>query len=197
MSAVSNAIPGFVVETFLFACACGVIYRLWGGRFLIPKREIILPYQRGVLVQGNETIRVVGPGVCWVKPKQRLMLCDARPRPLQMIGFEALANDNAILRFSVSGEYAIADAGKYLAASSNAADAFIAQLQRTIKAAGHEQSGATLLASPEWLTDRVRELIVPRGEELGIILMNFHVWDMTPYGYLQLSSPQMDTGLVH
>jgi hypothetical protein len=82
LESVPEIMLGVAVEAVMLAIVGGVIYRTLAGRFLVPKREVILPNQSGVIVQDERTVRVVGPGPCWIRPKQRIVLCDMRPRPI-------------------------------------------------------------------------------------------------------------------
>ena len=50
-----------------------MLYRALAGRFLIPKREIALPYHRGVLIKKNGQTKVVEAGRRWVWPGERLI----------------------------------------------------------------------------------------------------------------------------
>jgi hypothetical protein len=60
---IPEIVAGVAVEVVMFAIFAGVIYRFFSGRFVIPKREIVLPNQRGVIVEGERIVRVAEPGI--------------------------------------------------------------------------------------------------------------------------------------
>ncbi len=99
LDSIPEIVAGVAVEVVVFGIAVGVIYRFFSGRFLIPKREIILPNQRGVVVQGENILRVAEPGSCWIRPKQRIVLCDMRP---DLFKWLALKSSAAMLALYVS-----------------------------------------------------------------------------------------------
>ena len=117
---ISDIVIGAVVEVGFVALLGAFVYRNFAGRFLIPKRETVPSYQKGVLLRGDAPARVVEPGSCWVRPGSRLMLCDMRARALQIENFEVLTADNGVVRLNLSGEYKIADPDLFIAASGNA-----------------------------------------------------------------------------
>ena len=73
---------GVLVESAIALGIGGLLYRAFAGRFLIPKRETVLPYHRAVLIKKSGETKVVGSGRRWVRPGEKLITCDARPRTL-------------------------------------------------------------------------------------------------------------------
>jgi len=177
LDSIPEIVAGIAVEVVVFGIAAGVIYRFFSGRFLIPKREIILPNQRGVVVQGEKIIRVAEPGSCWVRPKQRIILCDMRPRPLQMAGLEIICSNEGIVRLSLSARYQIADAAAYYIGSSNAGDAIFVELRRSIASAARQQLSSAIVAAPEAFAQRVREAAAPAAARLGLQISELDIWD--------------------
>jgi regulator of protease activity HflC (stomatin/prohibitin superfamily) len=174
---IPEIVAGVAVEVVVFGIVAGVIYRFLSGRFLIPKREIVLPNQRGVVVQGENILRVAEPGSCWIRPKQRIVLCDMRPRPLQMAGLEIICSNAGIVRLSLSGRYQIADAAAYYTGSSNAGDAIFVELRRAIAWAARQQSSSAIVAAPEAFAQRIREAAAPAASKLGLEISELDIWD--------------------
>ncbi len=196
-----EVVAGVGVEAFIFAMALLVLYRFIGGRFLIPKREIILPNQRGVVVRDDQIVRVAGPGSCWVRPRQRLVLIDARPKPLQIAGVEVIGSDGGIVRLSLSAEYQVADPAVYYSSSANAADAFFVQVRRVINVAARQQKGSALAASPEDFCRRVLYDLEEPAKRLGLAMVNLDVYEALPLGSLRVPDEHEfefpDSGMVH
>ena len=192
---------GVAVEVLIFGLALLLLYRFLGGRFLLPKREIVLPNQRAVVVKGDQVVRVAGPGTCWVRPRQRLVLIDARPKPLQMAGFEVLGSDQAVVRISLSAEYKVADAAVFYTSNASASDALFVQLRRAVNLAARQVPGATLIASPEQFSARVLKDIAEPAAKLGLEIDQLDIYEAVPLGFLRAAAePQFefaDSGLVH
>jgi hypothetical protein len=197
MEPVLQTLSGFV---FLLVLLAIVLSRVLTGR-VFPKREIILPNQRGVLVKNDEVVRVAGPGVCWVQPRQRLVLIDARPKPLQMTGVEVLGSDQAVVRLSLSAEYKVSDAAVNYTSSANASDALFVQLRRAINLAARQLSGSALAASPEQFSSRVFRDLAEPAARLGLEIVQMDIYEAVPLGFLRTQAePRFefpDTGLVH
>lgn len=197
MNSVPEIIGGVAVELGLAVLFGVTAYRLLAGRFLIPKSEMVLPNQRGVIVQGDRQLRVVEPGRCWVRPGQKLILCDARPRKLQIEGFEVLSADGAVLRLSLAGEHVIADPMAFLRGSSNAGDALYFELRRLLTITAREQVGTRITASPEGFQELIRERANQALEPLGLKITTLQIWNIFERGRLQPEMELPPTGLVH
>jgi len=197
MSTVLEDVLGVAVEGFLLAAFAGTLYRLMSGRFLIPKRTSILPYECGVVVKGSQTIKTVGPGTCWIRPKQRIVLCDMRPRPLQLLGIETLAADGGIVRLSLSGEYAITNPESFIRVSREAGNTFVAAVRRAISDAVREHSSLVLVANPELLVVRLRELIKPTSKKVGMDFLTLEAWEVLHTGWLRQQPEEKTIQLLH
>jgi len=182
LESVPEIIAGVAVEVVLLGIFAGVIYRFFSGRFLIPKREIVLPNQRGVIVQGDKVVRVAEPGTCWVRPKQRIILCDMRPRPLQMTGLEVMCGKSGVVSLSLSGQYRISDAAAYYTGSSNAGDAIFVELRRSIATAARQQSCSAIAGAPDVFAMRVREVATPVAMKLGLEIFELDIWQALALG---------------
>jgi hypothetical protein len=177
LDSIPEIVAGVAVEVVVFGIAASVLYRFLSGRFLIPKREIVLPNQRGVIVQGESIVRVAEPGTCWIRPKQHIIVCDMRPRPLQMAGLEIICGNAGIVRLSLSGRYQIADAAAFYIGSANAGDAIFVELRRSIAAAARQQSSSMIVAAPEAFASRIREAAAPAAARLGLEITELDIWD--------------------
>jgi hypothetical protein len=177
LDSIPEIVAGVAVEVLVFGIAASVLFRFLSGRFLVPKREIVLPNQRGVIVDGEKIVRVAEPGACWIRPKQHIILCDMRPRPLQMAGIEIICSNAGIVRLSLSGRYQIADAATYYIGSTNAGDAIFVELRRSIAAAARQQSSSAIVAAPEAFAQRIRETAAPAAARLGLEISELDIWD--------------------
>jgi regulator of protease activity HflC (stomatin/prohibitin superfamily) len=173
---------GATVELVLAAVAIGVLYRVWGSLFAVPKRFKVLTFQRGVILKGEEVEKVVGPGSYWITPKRTLVLCDMRPKPFQLAGLELVSADGMGMRLSFGVEYQITDAASFLTRSSDTYAAFYIDLRQAIRIAVREQSSRNLMNETETLTARIREMIADRSEHLGVGLFKLDVWEMVMLG---------------
>jgi hypothetical protein len=177
LDSIPEIVAGVAVEVAVFGIAVGVLYRFCSGRFLVPKREIVLPNQRGVIVQGEKIVRVAEPGTCWIRPRQHIIVCDMRPRPLQMAGLEIICGNAGIVRLSLSGSYKVADAATYYIGSANAGDAIFVELRRSIAAAARQQSSSAIVTAPEAFAQRIRAAAAPAAARLGLEISELDIWD--------------------
>ena len=198
MDSAAEIAAGVLVELVVAGILLAVLYRNLAGRFLIPKREMVLPDQRGVIVAGDRQLRTVEPGRCWVRPGQKLLLCDVRPRKLQVEGFEAISSDGAVLRFSVSGQYAIADPMAFLHASGNAGDALYFDLRRLLTTMAREQSSFAITSGREAFCNTLSQRLSRAVEPNGLSILSLELWDLFQRGWLQRpDKPSESVGLVH
>ena len=199
VESVAEIIAGVAVELGIVVIAGGVIYRFFAGRFLIPKREIILPNQRGVLVRGEEHIRVLEPGACWIRPKQKLLLCDVRPRTLQIEGFDVLSSDGAILRLSATGDYVVSDPLLFFKASGNARDAMYFELRKALTTCSREMA-ATVIHQTEGakvLAERTAASASGASKRLGLEMTSLEIWEVYERGWNRSAPDTFQAGLVH
>ncbi|HEY5329992.1 MAG TPA: SPFH domain-containing protein [Acidobacteriaceae bacterium] len=185
LESASEIIVGVGVEAVLFAIVLAVIYRFLSGRFLVPKREIVLPNQRGVIVEGERVVRVAEPGTCWVRPKQRIILCDMRDRPMQLAGMEVVGSDNGIVRITLIAEYRIADASVYYTRSTNANDALVLQIRRALIVTARGQASVNIVAAPLVFAARILEVAAPDAAKLGFEIVDVQIVEAIALGWLQ------------
>lgn len=173
----SDLITGILLDLSIFGFAVAVIYRVLGGKFLLPKRESVLPYQNGVIVRGDQVLRVVPPGACWVRPKERVVLCDIRPRPLEISNFEVFSGDGAIVRLNLSAEYKVSDPAVFMIASTHAADALVSQMRRVIVTSARVLDSATIMSAPDVLANKIVDQMPEPARKLGFSVSSVQVWD--------------------
>jgi regulator of protease activity HflC (stomatin/prohibitin superfamily) len=183
LDSVPEIVAGVSVDGILLGICLGLIYRFFSGKFLIPAKHFVLPNQNGVIVQGEQVLRVAQPGRCWVRPKQRIILCDMRPRHLQMVAVELICKDNGIVRLSLSAEYCIADAANYYSGSTNAGDAIFVALRRCIFTVSRQQQSATIVSVPEAFGAIVRDVFAPETSKLGLKITSLNIWEALHVGW--------------
>ena len=186
MTSVKDVAIGIVVEAGIFSLAGAFVYRTLAGRFLIPKREMVLLFQKGVLLRGDQRVRVVEPGTCWVRPGHKLILCDVRARALQLEGLEVLTGDGGVLQMNLSGEYRVSDPSAFVCASSNAGDKMIFDLRQTTKVVSRNWTAALLqqVGGAELLAGRVLEQVNTLSGAVGLELTSLKVWDIFQRGWV-------------
>jgi hypothetical protein len=203
MESTPEILTGIAVEVGLFVLVLGTVFRLLSGKFLVPSRMVILPNQRGVIVQGDRVVRVAEPGTCWVRPNQRVVLCDMRIRSLHLVGIEIISSDSGIVRLSISGEFKIADPIVYYSISAQANDTLYVQVRRCIPVIARQMTSANIVAVPELVATRLREAAASEAANLGLEITTLQIWEATSLGWLrpvQSSLPEPDEGskdLVH
>ncbi len=165
MSSPAEIAAGVTVELFLAALAIGLLYRVWGKIFAVPRRQSVLAFQQGVVLREGQVEKVLTPGTYWITPKRTLVICDMRPKPFQIPAQEMLTADGMGVRMSLGGEYRISDGALFLAESS---DAF-----------------AALYLGQAPLTSRIKELLIPRATQLGVEMTKLEIWEAVPIGWLR------------
>jgi regulator of protease activity HflC (stomatin/prohibitin superfamily) len=190
MSRLGNFLLACVVEIFFVALALGglgvalgLLYRLWGGFFPTPSRKTVLAFQQGVVVLENKVERLVGQGSHWITPKRTLIVCDVRPVPFQVANQQVQAADGMQLRVSLGGEYLITDAAKFVAQNSSSFDALYLELRQALRTAAREFEGHSIMNDQSALIIRVKELTIPRADQLGLELTQIEMWEATPLGW--------------
>ena len=198
MPSFEDIVIGTTVEVFLFSVAAGIVYRVWGGVLPFPKKHKVLPFQRGVVLNGEEVERVVGPGSCWITPKRTLIVCDTRPKPFQLAGLELVAADGVAIRLSLGVEYQIVDPGSFVTRSSDPYAAFYVELRQAIHIAAREKSGRNLMNEQDMFVARIKTLVASRSAELGVALTQFDIWEMVALGWVQPPSEiDPETPTIH
>lgn len=203
LESVSEIVAGVAVEVGLLVMVAGVVYRFLSGRFLIPKREMVLPNQRGVIVEGDRIVRIAEPGTAWVRPKQHIILCDMRVRPIQLAGVEVIGADNGIVRVSLTVEYRIADAGVYYTRSTNANDALFVQVRRALIVTARQHASANIVLAPSSFATALLDALSPEAARLGFEVTDLQVVEAISLGWLRhaggnLPGPEDISGaLVH
>jgi hypothetical protein len=185
MSKVGELLVGFTVELFFLLLAVGILWRVWSSFLPAPRRQRILALQRGVVLLNNQVEKVLEPGSYWITPKRTLVVCDMRPNPFQIAGQEVQAANDMLLRLSLGGEYEISDPAKFVSQNSNSFDAFYLELRQALRTAAREFDGHAIIAEQSALIARVKELTVPRGDQLGVELTQLDAWETTPIGWFR------------
>jgi regulator of protease activity HflC (stomatin/prohibitin superfamily) len=185
MSKVGELVVGSTVELFFLLLAVGILWRVWGSFLPTPQRQRILAFQRGVLLLNDKVEKVLAPGSYWVTPKRTLVVCDMRPKPFQVATQDIQAADEMLLRISLGGEYQISDPAKFVSQNSNSFDAFYLELRQALRTAAREFEGHSIIAEQSALIARVKELTIPRGDQLGVDLIQLDAWETTPIGWFR------------
>jgi regulator of protease activity HflC (stomatin/prohibitin superfamily) len=176
---------GVTVELFLAALAIGLLYRVWGKIFGVPRRQSVLAFQQGVVLREGQVEKVLNPGAYWITPKRTLVICDMRPKPFQIPAQEMLTADGMGVRMSLSGEYRISDAALFLAESSDAFAALYLEIRQALHIAVKESDSNAILRGQAPLTSRIKELMVPRATQLGVEMTKLEIWEAVPIGWLR------------
>jgi regulator of protease activity HflC (stomatin/prohibitin superfamily) len=185
MASSTEVAVGVTVELFLAALALGLLYRVWGKIFAIPRRQTVLAFQQGAVLLEGRVEKVLKPGRYWITPKRTLVICDMRPKPFQILAQEMLTADGMGVRMSLSGEYRVSDSALFLAESSDAFGAFYLEIRQALHLALKEFDGESIFSGQALLTSRIKELLVPRATQLGIELTKLDVWEAVPVGMLR------------
>jgi regulator of protease activity HflC (stomatin/prohibitin superfamily) len=185
MGSAGEVAIGVSVELILAAIALGVLYRFLGRFVSLPHRQDILSFQRGVLLHGERVEKVLSPGTYWIKPKRTLMLCDMRPKPFQVLAQELTTADRMSVRIGLVGEYRVAAPESFLVQSSDSFGALYLDMKQALRTAASELDSETFLSGASPLVMRIRELLVPRSQQLGIELVQLEISESVPIGWLE------------
>jgi len=185
MSNTAEVVAGVAVEIAFVAVAAGLLVRLWGRFFAVPQKQKVLAYQRGVVLRGDRTDKVVEPGVHWITPKQTLVLCDMRARPFQVASQELIASDGMAVRISLGGEQRIVDPAAFVRESSDGYGTFYLELRQAIRVAVGEHIGDAILGGSASLPARIRELLEPKAVHLGLEIASLDVSEAVPLGWVR------------
>ena len=172
-----------VVELLLATIAALVIYRLLASVVPVPKRQVVQAFQRGVVLRENKVETTLEPGVYWIAPKRRLILCDIRPTPFQVSAQELLTADGMGVRVSLAGEYRVTNPALFASQSSDSFAAFYLQLKQTIRVAAGEIDSGDFFTGQAQLTARLKELVLPRETQLGIEMTRLELYEAVPIGW--------------
>jgi len=146
-------------------------------------------------MQGDHPLRVVEPGGCWVRPGQKVVLCDIRPRKLQLEGFEVLTADNVLLRISLSGEYSVDDPIVYLQGSSNANNALYFELRRLLTTTAREQVSQRIMGAQDAFQLAILDRTNRAVQTLGLRIASLQIWNIFDAGRIHI--PSEPEGLIH
>jgi regulator of protease activity HflC (stomatin/prohibitin superfamily) len=193
MSTVPEIVAGTAVEVVIFGVAGGILYRVWRGASFLPQRRTLLPFNRGVVMDGERVVKVLDPGSYWIKPRQTIVPVDVRPRPFQTTPRELLTADKQGLRIRFSGDYRVVDPALFVSGTSDGHAAMYLSLEREIGRAVAELDRAEILDSQISLADRTRERIEPRAAELGIVINHLEIADLIPIAWVQRACEQDDS----
>jgi regulator of protease activity HflC (stomatin/prohibitin superfamily) len=180
-----DLVAGLLVELFVLFLALWILYRVWSNFLPVPQRQRVSALQQGVLLLNNQVEKVLAPGTYWVTPRRTLIVCDMRPRPFQVSDQQVQAADDMHLRISLSGEFQISDPGRFVSQNSNSFDAFYLELRQALRSAARELDGQSILSEQSALLARVKELVLPRGDQLGVELNQLDVLQTTPLGWFR------------
>lgn len=183
MSTPAEIAVGITVEVFLAALVIGLLYRVWGRIFAVPQRQVVLPFQRGVVLQRGQVEKELSPGTYWITPKRSLLLCDMRSKPFQVPAQELLTSDGMGIRMSLGGEYRVVDPVLFLTQNSDAFGAFFLEVRHALHLAVGELNNEVVLKKRDALIPRIKELLVPRATQLGIEMTQLDVWEAVPIGW--------------
>jgi regulator of protease activity HflC (stomatin/prohibitin superfamily) len=173
---------GAAVEVVIFGVAGGILYRVWRGASFLPQRKTLLPFNKGVVLEGERAIKVLDPGSYWIKPRQSLVPVDVRPRPFQTASRELITADNLGIRIRFSGEYKVIEPASFVLASTDGHGAFYLALEREITLTVIESKRVEILEARISPADRVKERIEPQASNLGITVSNLEVSELIPIG---------------
>ncbi len=185
MSTVLEDVAGAAVEVVISGIAALVLYRLSKHASFLPQRKLLLPFNRGVLLDGERVVKVVEPGRYWVKSKQTLVAVDVRSRPFQMESRDLLTADGQGLRVRFNGSYKVIDPALYLSESNDGKAALYLSLEREIGHAIGELNRSDVLTGLVSPVDRVKERIEPRAAQLGMTVTHLEVSDLLPISWMQ------------
>jgi regulator of protease activity HflC (stomatin/prohibitin superfamily) len=177
-------LAGVAVELALVVLAGMVIRRVLGQLSFLPSRGKLLPFNRGVILNGDSVERVVEPGACWIAPGRTLIPVDIRPKPFQVAAREVITVDNGAFRVAFGGEYKVIDPSLYVTESSDAFGTLYVALERVISSAAQEQDADTLLNTPSVYAERIQELIEPRAAQLGLRVTALEVSSAISLGWV-------------
>jgi regulator of protease activity HflC (stomatin/prohibitin superfamily) len=184
MNNAAEIVVGALVELVFLTVVLAVLYRVGLWFSLVPKRQIVPEFQRCVVLRNGRVEKILEPGAHWVSLKGRLILCDARPTPFQL-GQEMLTSDGLAVRVSLGGEYVVKDPASFVTESTDSFGVFFLELRQALRLAVGEIPSAKFLAGQAELPDRLRELLAPRGSQLGIELTRIEVLEAIPIGWLR------------
>lgn len=185
MSSVWEFAAEFALELLIAAVALGLLYRLWGAVLPIPHRELVLEFQRGVVLRKGVVEKVLGTGTHWISPGRTVVLCDMRKKPFQVSGQHVLSADGMNLRISMGGEYRICDPAAFVIESTDAFSSFYLEVCQALRVAASEFQSEAVLSAQAPVATRIRELVVPRGAQLGMEIAQLDVFETVPLGWVR------------
>jgi regulator of protease activity HflC (stomatin/prohibitin superfamily) len=180
MADVAEILIGAVIETAVAVFIGGIIYRSLGNTLGLPSPNKVLPFQRGVLMKGEEVERILGPGRHWISPKRTFFLCDVRPKPFQLNSQDIQCADGRWVRVSMRGETRIVDAARYVTASSDSLTSLYVELRRLLSKAARLQSSHIRAGDAETLTATLRKLLDQEAVRFGIAIVTLDIWELFP-----------------
>ena len=187
MSGASDVAAGVGLELLIVVVALGLIYRLWGALLPLPRRQLIVEFQRGVVLKNGRVEKLLNTGVHWISSRRTLVVCDMRRKPFQVAGQHVLSADGMNLRISMGGEYQIQDPAAFVTGSSDGFSSFYLEICQALRVAAGEFHSDALLGSQAPVATRIRELVVPRGAQLGIEIAQLDVVETVPLGWVRQS----------
>jgi hypothetical protein len=138
---------GVAVELVLAAIVLSVLFLLFVRIFGGPKRGRVLPFQAGVILDGQRVIRTAGPGSHWIGLGRTLVVCDIRPKPFHIAGVDCVSGDGLAVRVSLGGEYRVGDPAKFISESADAFGAFYLEMRHSLNTAISEMTSNNFKAA--------------------------------------------------
>jgi hypothetical protein len=182
MKSLAEIVAGAAVELVFIALAAGLLYRVWGWFFPVPRRQTVQAFQRGVLLKAGKLEKILTPGAYWITPKRTLLLCDVRPTPFQIQAQELAMGDGLGVRISLGYECRIVEPVAFVSGSSDAYGAFFLEVRQALRVAVGELTRNEFHAGETSLADRLNELLLPKAAHLGIEITKLDVWESVPIG---------------
>lgn len=133
----------------------------------------------------NTVEKVLNPGAYWITPKRRLVLCDVRPTPFQVLSQELLTSDGMGVRVSLAGEYRVVNPGLFATESSDAFGSFYLELRQSLRHAVGEISSGDFLSGQAQLITRLKDLLLPKSVQLGLEMTQLDIYEAVPIGWLR------------
>lgn len=179
-----DVLAGIAIELALIALAGMLLRNMAAKLSFVPSRVKLLPFNRGVILKGDEVVKVVEPGYHWVKPSQSLVPVDTRSKPFQISSRELLTADDGVVRASFGGEYRVSDPQRYVAESSDAFGSMYVALEKVIPSAALEFSTEEILNTPTPFAERIVELIEPGAARYGLRVTSLEVSHSISLGWV-------------
>jgi SPFH domain / Band 7 family len=98
---------------------------------------------------------------------------------------ELMTGDGMGVRISLGGEYRVVNPTSFATESSDAFGVFFLKVRHAARVAVGELNSQNFLSGHLSLTDRMKELLVPKPSQLGIEMIQLEVSEAVPTGWLR------------